>query len=241
LDIVSARITEGKLSLTWSFLFFSIESTQPGAAAASQDSSEDSSSNQPFLQHQEWVKFQQSISVSGFQTGQTMTATVLKKSRGGKQARRKREKELTRLQGLDPSLAGAEDASTTSAAATKFPSIRYSPEETQELLRQAYEALPERTGKRGNRNLRRQALRWKKVRKIRSDYKANIINAHERRMEYRHYKRQRVIQAKEDAVTQRQKDLEYQKQVLERWYRMQNPIQVAVDDVAEEVSAKAKA
>ena len=187
-----------------------------------------SSGNQPFLQHQEWVKFQQSISVSGFQTGQTVTATVLKKSRGGKQARRKREKELARLQRLDPTLAGsaaAAESTSSSAVATKFPAIRYSPEETQELLRQAYEELPERTGKRGNRNLRRQALRWKKVRKIRSDYKANIINAHERRMEHRHYKRQRVIQAKEDAVVQRQQDLEYQKSVLERWYRMQNPIQ----------------
>jgi hypothetical protein len=179
------------------------------------------------LQHQEWVKFQQSISVSGFQTGQVTTATVLKKSRGGKQARRKREKELTRLQGLDPSLAGAaalEDATSTSAAATKFPAIRYSTEETEELLRQAYEALPERAGKRGNRNLRRQERRWKLVRKIRSDYKANIIRAHERRMEYRHYKRQRVIEAKKDAVSQRQKDLEYQGKLLERWYRMQNPV-----------------
>ncbi|KAL3900002.1 MAG: hypothetical protein SGARI_006338, partial [Bacillariaceae sp.] len=217
----------------------------PGAAATQgpESGTEDSSAdNQPFLQHQEWVKFQQSISVSGFQTGQTVTATVLKKSRGGKQARRKREKELARLQGLDPSLAGttAAESTSSSAVATKFPAIRYSPEETQELLRQAYEELPERTGKRGNRNLRRQALRWKKVRKIRSDYKANIVNAHERRMEHRHYKRQRVIQAKEDAVVQRQKDLEYQKSVLERWYRMQNPIQeVASNDATEEVAAKA--
>lgn len=169
-----------------------------------------------------------------------MTATVLKKSRGGKQARRKREKEMARLQGLDPSLTGPEDAATTSAVATKFPAIRYSPEETQELLRQAYEALPERNGKRGNRNLRRQEQRWKRVRKIRSDYKANIINAHERRMEHRHYKRQRVIQAKDDAVVQRQKDLEYQKYVLERWYRMQNPIQeVSSEGGAEKVSTKA--
>lgn len=199
------------------------------AAAAADGSSAES---QPFLQHQEWVKFQQSISVSGFQTGQVTTATVLKKSRGGKQARRKREKELARLRGLDPSLAGAaalEEASSSSAVANKFPAIRYSPEETEELLRQAYEALPERTGKRGTRNLRRQAERWKRVRKIRSDYKANIVQAHERRMEHRHYKRQRVVQAKDDATVQRQNDLEYQGKVLERWYRMQNPLKETLE------------
>merc|ERR1719343_1381529 len=84
-------------------------------------------SNNPFLQHQEWVKFQQSITVDGFQTGQTTTATVLKKSRGGKQARRKREKELARLG------AAMDDSSTEkiSAVAQKFPAIRYSPEETE--------------------------------------------------------------------------------------------------------------
>jgi hypothetical protein len=145
----------------------------------------------------------------------------LKKSRGGQQARRKREKELVRLRGLDPSLPNP--STSSSSVATKFPPIRYSPEETEELLRQAYEALPERTGKRGNRNLRRQARRWKLVRKIRSDYKANIVRAHVRRMEHRHYKRQRVIQIKEEAIVQRQKDLEYQGKVLERWYKMQNP------------------
>jgi hypothetical protein len=71
--------------------------------------------------------------------------------------------------------------------------------------------------------LRRQVRRWKLVRKIRSDYKANIVRAHTRRMEHRHYKRQRVIQIKEEAIVQRQKDLEYQGKVLERWYKMQNP------------------
>jgi len=43
-----------------------------------------------------------------------------------------------------------------SAVAQKFPAIRYSPEETEELLQQAYAALPVRDGKRGTRNLRRQ-------------------------------------------------------------------------------------
>jgi hypothetical protein len=138
-----------------------------------------------------------------------MTATVLKKSRGGKQVRNRREKEMmARLDQQQP---------TASAAAIKFPALRYPPEQTQELLRLAYETLPERAGRRGNRNLRRQARRWRAVRKIRSDYKANIIAAHERRMEHRHYRRQRVVQAKADATVQREDDLRYQRAVLERW------------------------
>jgi len=167
----------------------------------------------PFLQHQEWVRFQQSITVDGFQTGQTTTATVLKKSRGGKQARRKREKELARL-GAYSDASGSEKIS---AVAQKFPAIRYSPEETEDLLKQAYEALPARTGKRGTRNLRRQATRWKKVRKIRSDYKAHLVNAHFKRMEVRKYKRDRTSDTLEAAPDQRQDDLDYQGMVLKRW------------------------
>ncbi|VEU34723.1 unnamed protein product [Pseudo-nitzschia multistriata] len=187
---------------------------KPGAAVATAEdaSGETADKNSPFLQHQEWVKFQQSITVEGFQTGQTTTATALKKSRGGKQARRKREKELARLGALsDPS------EENISAVAQKFPAIRYSPEETEELLKQAYATLPERAGKRGNRNLRRQAERWRRVRKIRSDYKAHILEAHHRRMEARSYKRERTKAAREEAAHLRQKDVEYQGAVLRRW------------------------
>jgi len=172
----------------------------------------------PFLQHQEWVKFQQSITVAGFQTGQVTTATAFKKSRGGKQARRKREKELARL-GVaeEEGSTGATGSAKLSAVAAKFPAIRYSPEETEELLKQAYAALPPRSGKRGTRNLRRQETRWRKVRKIRSDYKANIINAHYRKMDHRKYKRDRTKQALDDSIEQRRRDLHYQGQVLKRW------------------------
>ena len=189
--------------------------TDDSAANDEVDGSSDAAStkNNPFLQHQEWVKFQQSITVDGFQTGQTTTATVLKKSRGGKQARRKREKELARLGAV------SEEGSTEkiSAVAAKFPAIRYSPEETDELLKQAYAALPPRAGKRGTRNLRRQETRWKKVRKIRSDYKAQLVNAHHRRMEERKYKRDRTKDTLEASIDQRQSDLDYQGMVLKRW------------------------
>jgi hypothetical protein len=173
----------------------------------------------PFLQHQEWVKFQQSITVDGFQTGQTTTATVLKKSRGGKQARRKREKELARLGAYAD---GSSSTEKISAVAQKFPAIRYSPEETEDLLKQAYEALPARTGKRGTRNLRRQETRWRKVRKIRSDYKAHLVRAHFNRMEARKYKRDRTSDTLDAAPDQRQDDLDYQGMVLKRWMETMN-------------------
>ena len=99
----------------------------------------------------------------------------------------------------------------------KFPALRYSPEETEELLQMAYAALPERAGKRGTRNLKRQKKRWKDVRRIRYKYKQNIIAAHERRMEHRHWKREQVKAVKAEAPEIRGKDLDYRAQVLRRW------------------------
>ncbi len=165
------------------------------------------------MQHEEWVRFQKSITIDGFQTGQTTTATVLKKSRGGKQARRKREKELSRLGATLDETSGEK----ISAVAQKFPASRYSPRETDELLHLAYNALPVRDGKRGTRNLRRQETRWKRVRKIRSDYKAEKINAHYNTMEARKYKRDRTKETLVSATQQRQNDLEYQGMILKRW------------------------
>jgi len=188
-------------------------SSEAASEATETDETNSSNDSNPFLQHQEWVRFQQSITVDGFQTGQTTTATILKKSRGGKQARRKREKELARL----GAFATEGDTANLSAVAQKFPAIRYSPEETEDLLKQAYEALPERAGKRGNRNQRRQNLRWKRVRRIRSDYKAHMVDAHYDRMEARKYKRDRTKDALEEAPRQRDRDVAYQGGVLKRW------------------------
>lgn len=160
------------------------------------------------MQHQEWVKFQQSIRVDGFQTGQLTTATTLKKNRGGKQARNRKTRELALLQQGDPKFADSTD---------KFPAIRYSPEETQELLKLAFETLPKRTGRRGTRNLKRQNRRWKLVRDIRSKYKRQIIAAHERRMKHRHWVREQTKAVKAAAPAICEKDTQYQAQVLRRW------------------------
>jgi len=179
---------------------------------------EGSSSLSPFTQHQEWVKFQQSLKVSGFQTGQVTATSLLKKStRGGKQARKKREKELARLGAFEGISADGRQGAKLSAAAAKFPAIRYSPDETEKLIKLAYETLPRRTGKRGTKNLRRQANRWRTVRKIRSDYKAQLMQAHRRRMEHRKYKRDRTDRTKLVSVDQRRRDLDYQGKILQRW------------------------
>lgn len=159
---------------------------------------------QPFLQHQEWVKFQQSISVDGFQTGQVTTAKVIKKSKGGKQVRRKKEKELALEKQQDLRL-------------EKFPAIRYSPEETERLLAEAFSMLPERTGKRGTLNLRRQKRRWFLVRKIHAKYKGQRALEHERKMEKRNEKRKAVVAVMEAAPETRLSDVDYQEQVLRRW------------------------
>jgi len=193
----------------------SLSSSSPLQSESTSGLSSSTAAKSPFLQHEEWVKFQQSITVSGFQTGQTTTATVLKKSRGGKQARRKREQELARLGGVDGTTTPG--GGKISAVAAKFPAIRYSTEETEELLKLAYETLPTRDGKRGSRSKQRQENRWKKVRRIRSDYKAQLLQAHYRRMEHRKYKRDRTKEMMVNAIEQRQNDSDYQKSVLQRY------------------------
>lgn len=175
---------------------------------------------QPFLQNQEWAKFQQSISVDGFETGQQTEASLIKKSRGGKQARRRKALEMDRLK-----------PSNDQVSDEKFPAIRYSQEDTERLLEQAYGTLPARAGKRGTRNLKRQDRRWGLVRDIRAKYKANIIAAHERRMEKRQWKRQQVIAAKLQAPISTEQDLNYQAQVLRRWNEtMHGEASVSLED-----------
>ena len=108
--------------------------------------------------------------------------------------------------------------SASSGVDLKYPAIRYSEEETRELLKLAYENIPPRAGKRGTRNLKRQARRWKLVRKIRSKYKRQLIAAHERRMEKRSWKRQQVKEMKHvTAPAAVIADQKYQQQVLTRW------------------------
>jgi len=163
------------------------------------------------LQHQEWVKFQQSIAVDGFDTGATLTAkTSTKKSRGGKNLRRK-----SMEADLEEKI--AERKRMTDVGGGLFPPMRFSDEETERLLAQAYAALPERAGKRGTRNLKRQKKRWFLVRKIRKKYKRHMAAFQVRKMEKRSHKVRDVKQVLNEAPSVLERDRAYQAEVFRRW------------------------
>ena len=165
------------------------------------------------MQHLEWVKFQQSIAVDGFETGQTTKATVTaltgRKDRGGKQLRKRKEKELAEQ-------VKAERA-TDSLGGGLFPPLKYSEEDTQRLLAEAYAAIPERAGKRGTRNLQRQHLRWHRVRKIRAKQKRFKERAHYRRMEKRSHIVKQVLAIKDSAKEIRANEEGYREAVFRKW------------------------
>lgn len=162
-------------------------------------------------QHEEWVKFQQSISVDGFETGQITKVSTAKKTRGGRLARKKKERELALK---DQSIELAD------IGGGQYPALRYSEEETQRLLTEAYANLPERAGKRGTRNKRRQRLRWHRVKKIHKKEKKWRIAAHFRKMGERSRNIKGVMEIKATSAAVRQKEQEYQDSVLKRWGEM---------------------
>jgi hypothetical protein len=169
------------------------------------------------LQHKEWVKFQQSIAVDGFETGQTLEE-VTKKSRGGKSkvkstSAQEKIKDRQRL---------------TDVGGGQFPPMRYSDEETERLLAEAYAALPERAGKRGTRNLKRQGTRWHLVRKIRKKYKWQMAQYQTRKMEKRSKKVREVKEMLGEAPDVRQGDRAYQAQVFAKWATIMSPVQEEV-------------
>lgn len=162
------------------------------------------------LQHKEWVKFQQSISVEGFETGQTVEVQSTKKAKGGKANRKKTKRDL-----LEEKL--KEKQRFTDVSGGEFPPMRYSDEETERLLKQAYAALPKRDGKRGTRNLKRQKRRWVLVREIRRKYKAHLANFQVRKMKERSRKIKEVKAILAEAPSIREKDRDYQLSIYREW------------------------
>ena len=161
------------------------------------------------LQHQEWVDFQQSIAVADFETGQTVTVQHTRTRRSGQKSRRDQRRELVaRL---------AERKRRTTYSAGRTPPFRYSDEETERLLAEAYAAIPPRAGKRGTRNLKRQHLRWFRVRKARKKYKKQLVKAHEREMLARQRKIRLVKQVLAAAPDRVRRDREYQLHVYQQW------------------------
>lgn len=98
--------------------------------------------------------------------------------------------------------------------------MRYSDEETERLLAEAYAAIPPRAGKRGTLNLRREKRRWFIKRQY--DYKKKLerIATHEKRMAKRSRRAKEIKEWKEKSAGIVAKEKEYQQMVLERWAQM---------------------
>ncbi len=102
----------------------------------------------------------------------------------------------------------------------EFPALRYSDEETERLLAEAYAAIPPRAGKRGTRNLKRQKRRWFIKRQYDKKKKFERMAEHERRMAKRHEISVAMYQIRENSGDVRQKDQAYQQEILNRWAKI---------------------
>jgi hypothetical protein len=102
----------------------------------------------------------------------------------------------------------------------EFPTLRYSDEETERLLAEAYAAIPPRAGKRGTLNLKRQ--KGRAFVKLQYAYKKKLerIGAHERRMAKRKRTNDEIKRCRSEADDVRAREKEYQDMVLQRWAMM---------------------
>lgn len=191
-----------------------IDKSANQARSASQKADESASP------HQDWVDFQRSIAVKGFETGQT-TEVVRSSTRGGRRLRGRQSKEASKLEERL-----TERQRLTDIGGGEYPPLRYSDAETERLLAQAYAAVPERGGKRGTRNLKRQQTRWHLVRKIHKKYKKNMMRFQERKMVERSRRIRSVKATLAEAPAICTADRAYQLQVFRRWAATMNPAQV---------------
>ena len=170
-------------------------------------------------QHQEWVDFQRSIAVEGFETGQT-TEVLHKSKRAGRRLSKRKSKEAIKLEERI-----AERQRLTDIGGGEYPPLRYSDAETERLLAQAYAAIPPRAGKRGTRNLKRQKRRWFLVRQIRKKYKKHLLRFQERKMAERSRRIKAVKAVLAEAPEIVDKDRAYQLEVFQRWSATMNSVQ----------------
>jgi len=153
--------------------------------------------------------------MSGVDTGQIVKErTIGKKSRGGNIARKRKEREAemeAQMKGVDNiiQLKGGE-----------FPPLRYSDEETERLLAEAYAAIPPRAGKRGTLHIKREKRRWWIKRQY--DYKKKLerIGSHDRRMAKRKLTKAQMKEVRLKAVDVRKREKKYHNMVLQRWAEM---------------------
>jgi hypothetical protein len=152
------------------------------------------------------LKFQESISVRGFDTGQDKLKVQVKKYYDVLDASRRGKKEETTTRPQRPLLQG------------QYRALRYSEEETERLLAQAYAKLPPREGKRGNRQAKRHRRRQFLGRKMKRICKINYgRKTHERRMLKRSANAKAIRAIKQEAPDMRKRDAIYQQFVLTKW------------------------
>eukprot|EP01083_Nonionella_stella_P316058 1143990_1 len=165
-----------------------------------------SASSEQDTNQQQWNKWQKNL----LQTDES--AAPKKKKRGGK-ALRKREALKS---------ATAEDGGNRllDAGSGQFPPLRFSDEETERLLAEAYAGIPERGVSKGTRRLKRQKNRFFGIRKAASIKKAEKIAHHFDNMEKRSKQVQDILKMKEIAVETKVEDKEYQMRVLQKWSQL---------------------
>lgn len=161
----------------------------------------------------QWNDWQQSL-LNNFSDNDS-TLNVSTKKRGGKTLRKRKE-------AVSSTVSLSSQERLIDAGPGQFPPLRYSDEETERLLKEAYEKIPARSGKRGTRSFKRQKVRFMKIRKARSIKKMEKVRHHFDRMEKRSAKVKAIQRMKEIAVESRKEDRLYQESVLKKWAAINN-------------------
>ena len=160
--------------------------------------------------HRQWVDFQKSIMVDGFETGQ-MTEVVSghTRNRHFRALRTVQRRIRARIQ------LRKERMGTTKTG--DIPALEYSPEETERLLAEARSHFPVRTGTRGSRHRRRHLRRAWLTRKIKKKEKRWRIRAHFRRMRQRSERMANVMAIVREAPSKVRANKDYQLELFRRW------------------------
>jgi len=166
------------------------------------------------LADEEWAKFEESITFIPSMKDKIESGRNDRKrsSRGGKHVRKRKQKALLREQ-----LNSSTDSSEMDVGGGRFPSLRFSDEETKRLLEEAYANLPPRDGKRGTKNLKRQRNRFESIYKQDAKRKAEKIAAHERTMKKRSQLAKDVTAVLQSAEKIRATEKDYQLNVMQKF------------------------
>lgn len=159
------------------------------------------SSDEKGGQDQQWANWQNSLLKK---EGDAPTI----KRRGGKALNKKKEV-VESLSSQERLLEGAGPG--------QFPPLRFSDEETERLLKEAYSKIPKKAGGKKTRRKKRMANKFNAIRKARAIKKKEKVEHHFDRMEKRSFQLEGINRMKELAVEVRVEDQEYQAAILQQW------------------------